>query len=57
MNHTCIHQAEKDFYVNTDGATLPAGAVILCKKKPFIITKELYMDEFLGRDGCGVLSK
>ena len=48
MNHTCIRQLETDFYINADGATLPAGAVTLCKKKPFTITKEIYMDEFLG---------
>ena len=48
MNHTCIHQLETDLYVNADGATMPTDAVILCKKKPFIITKELYVDEFLG---------
>ena len=50
MNHTCILQPETDFYVDTDGASLPAGAVIICKKKPFIVTEELYIDEFLGRE-------
>ena len=48
MNYTCIHQPETDFYVDTDGAGLPAGAVITCKKKLFIVTEELYIDEFLG---------
>ena len=47
MNHTGIHQPETDFYINTDGAALPAGAVIICKKKPFIMNEELYIDEFL----------
>ena len=48
MNHTCIHQLETDFSVDTDGAALPAGAVIICNKKPFIVTEELYINEFLG---------
>ena len=48
MNHTCRCQPENDFYVVADGAALPAGAVILCKKKPLNITKELYVNEFLG---------
>ena len=48
MNQSCICQSETDFYVDTDGAALPAGAVIICKKKPFIVTEELYIDEFLG---------
>ena len=37
-----------DFYIDTDGAALPTGTVIIYKKKPFIITVELYVDEFLG---------
>ena len=48
MNCTCIPQPETNFYVNTDGAALPAGAVIFCKKKPFIVTEELCINEFLG---------
>ena len=48
MNHICICQPETDFYIDTDGAALPADATLLHKKKPFIITKELHMDEFLG---------
>ena len=48
MNCTCICQPETDIYVYTDGAALPAGTVIICKKKPFIITEELYIDEVLG---------
>ena len=49
MNCTGIPQEEIDFYVDTGGAALPAAAVIICKKKPFIVTEELYTDEFL----CG----
>ena len=48
MNHTCIHQPETDFYIDTDGAALPADAVTICRKKPFIVTEELYIEEFLG---------
>ena len=48
MSGTCICQSETDFYVDEDGSTLPADMEILCRKKPFIITKEIYMDEFLG---------
>ena len=48
MSHTCICHVETNFYVNEDGAALPGSMVILCKKKPFLITKELYVDEFLG---------
>ena len=48
MNHTRIHQTETDFYADTDSAALPGGAMILCKKKPFIVNEELYIDEFLG---------
>ena len=33
-----------------DGAAVPAGAVIICKKKPFIVTEELFIDEFLGAE-------
>ena len=50
MNSTCIHLPETDFYIDTDGTALPPGAVIICRKKPFIITEELYIDEFLGRE-------
>ena len=50
MNHTCIHQPETYFYIVTDGAALPAGAVIILKEKPFVLTEELYIDEFLGGD-------
>ena len=50
MNHTCICQPETDFYIDTDSAALPAGAVIICKREPFIVTEELYIDEFLGRE-------
>ena len=48
MSCTCICQPETDLYIDTDGAALPAGTVIICKKKPFIVTEELYIDQFLG---------
>ena len=48
MNYTCIHQPETDFYIERDCAALPAGTVIICKKKPFIVTVKLSVDEFLG---------
>ena len=48
MNCTCINPPETDFYIDTDGAVLPAGAVIICKKKTFVVTEKLYIDEFLG---------
>ena len=54
MNNTCISQPETDFYVNTDGTALSVGAVIICKKKPFIVTEELYIDDLLGGEINGV---
>ena len=48
MNCTCTSQSETDFCIDTDGAALLAGVVILCKKKPFIVIEEVYVDEFLG---------
>ena len=48
MNCICICHPETDFYIDTDGAALPAGAVIIFKKEPFIVTEELYINEFLG---------
>ena len=48
MNHTFICQPETDFYIDTNVAALPAGAVIICKTKSFIVTEELFKDEFLG---------
>ena len=32
MNCTCIHKPESDFYIDADGAALPAGAVIICRE-------------------------
>ena len=48
MNCTCVCQPETDFCIDTDGAALPAGTVIICKKKPVTVTEELYIVEFLG---------
>ena len=39
--------SQTDFHIDTDGAALPAGAVMICKKKSFVVTEELYIDEFL----------
>ena len=50
MNCTCMHQPETYFYIDTDGAAMPVGAVILCKKKPCTVTEELYINEFLGEE-------
>ena len=48
MNCTSIHRPKAGFYVDTDGVALPAGAVIICIKKPFVVTEQLYVDEFHG---------
>ena len=46
--YTSKELTETNFYNDIDGAALPVGVVIICKKKPFIVTEELYVDEFLG---------